>query len=1353
MNLKGTLDLFPLTPMQQGMLYQWRLSQVSGINLEQLVVDLPERIELSSLETAWRKTIARFDALRTRIHFNHVSEPAQEVLADAPLHFTFDDWRNKKRQTQDTDLEDFLQQDRERGFDLSEAPLMRVHLFQLGASQFRMVWTFHHIILDGRSFPIVLKDLFDFYEAEISGSELNLEPSPGFKPYVDYLSQSDTEKAKAYWQHLLDGVAEQELPFPHEDPSKSQHLECDQNELEAVLKPADVERLQQFADHCEVTLHSLLQAVWGLTLSAYTGQTDVVFGTIRACRHLPIEGIDQMAGMLINTLPFRAQLKEDQRLVDWLHGLRQQQMDARPFEETSLHKIRDWIGLPPSSQLINTMLMFDYRFLGSVLKKQGGKWEKREFTLHEKTEFHLGLSAYLDGDLVLRLEFDSSVYELDVCEDMLGYVVFLLENLPDYEQKLLREIPTMPEKLESNILEIMSPQQDHLTGCGLHHLVEEQVRRDPDVVALRSPSSSYTYLQLNEAANRWAHMLIENGVKPGDILGVSMARNNQLVIVLLGILKAGAAYCPLDPKFPMQRLEWMLEDTQPRFVIAEAEPMSKLPVKGMATITVEDVDGLEAFSSEDPEFELAPESPAMVIFTSGSTGRPKGVLLQHRALLNHCQATQRIYQVDVGDVVPKMSTINFDVSIEELFTTLASGATLVMPPQEARESITNFLRFIESEGITMLNLTTLYWQEVVHHLVRINGRFPASVRLIVVGGERTTHSAFNEFLKVGGEHISWINAYGPTETSPIATAFQPQDVSLKRPLQFDPPIGRPIDNVRCYVLDGIGRLLPPGVPGELFIGGEGVSLGYLKRPELTRERFLPDPFNPKPNSLMYKSGDRVRLSHDDGQLEYLDRLDNQIKMRGFRIELGEVEAVLNRSPLIQEGLVLPVKTAAGNQQLVAYVVSPEGSKLDVAPLKKFLKENLPPFMRPSVCVPLDAFPKTPSGKINRRNLPVPELEMKNADAEAAEPENETQAKILKIWREVLKLPHIGLQDNFFELGGDSLKAMTLSSRIEEGFNRSIPLALLINAPTVEMYAAAIETDIEAEGFAPMICIKEGKGQPLFLIHSLGGDILIYMKLAKQMKVENPIYGIQMRGLDRKQTPHHDLATCAADFIQLVKEVQPEGPYAMAGYSSGGLIAFEMANQLKVAGEEVAFLGLIDSAIPPKAERLQKPSKSRYMANFLRNLPAWAADISSWKPTRVLRAINRKVKKVAVKPKPQTVHSELKQVSGFRLEDHFEADMSFFPAYRIELIRIHFEAIASYHPQISQGNACIFRSKRQPLFSPQNKYLGWNQLIKGDLKVQMVTGNHAEMLEEPNVTYLAEKLIKHWQNFSHAVKRI
>lgn len=1340
---------YALTPMQEGMLYQWRLSKVSGINLEQLEVKMPEVLKVEAFEYAWQQTILRFEALRTSFSWDNKDQPTQKVWSDAPLEFTFHDWREHSPKKVSTAFEQFLDEDRERGFDLSKAPLMRVNLFQLRPQKFRMLWTFHHIVLDGRSFPIVLRDLFKIYEAKCANQTLELPKTPSFKPYVDYVNHQDEAEAKAYWQHLLADVAEQQLPSPHANPAQSQHVDSDQNELEAKLSANAISKLQTFAEQHHLTLHTLLQAAWSLTLSAFTGSDDVVFGTVRACRHLPVEGLNDLAGMLINTLPFRAKLNPETKLIDWLAELRQQQVDVRPFEATPLQKIQAWAGIPPGTQLIRTMLMFDYRFLGAVLKRDGGKWKKRELTLYEKTEFHLGLSAYLDESLVLRLEYDSSVYSLDTCEDILAFVAYLLEHFPKFANHSLRQIPTMPNSVQHDLLKLMSPTRSFVRNCGLHQLFETQAAKAPHAVAVRSGEAQLSYKQLDAAANQWAHYFIAQGVKPGDVVGVSLSRTIELPKVLLGILKAGAGYLPLDPNYPIQRLEWMLEDTEPKCVLTEDARLEKLPLGNIASQTLEQTP-LAQYPQHAPNVQIDPESAAIVIFTSGSTGRPKGVMLPHRALINHNQAVQRMFAIGAQDRVAQMSTINFDVSIEELFTTLNAGATLVIPPQSARESISGFLRFLQEMSISVLNLTTLFWQEVVHQLVREQAMFPESVRLIIAGGERTTHSAYNEFLKVGGERIQWINAYGPTETCPMATAFEPKGRNQLNPLKQDPPIGRPIDNTRCYVLDQMGRLLPPGVPGELYIGGESVSSGYLKQPDLTRDRFLPDPFDKKPGALMYKTGDRVCLSHVDGQLNYLDRLDNQIKLRGFRIELGEIETVLNRCPQIDEGVVQPVARAGGQQQLVAYVISQQGTQLDTDPVMQYLQDHLPAFMRPTLVVALERFPKTPAGKIDRRALPVPEQQTLSDHAPQEKPKNETQAQVLKHWQDVLGVEHISLQDNFFALGGNSLKAMSLATRIEESFGRAIPLALLINAPTLEMYAQAIQQDIEAEGFAPRICMKEGEGTPLFLLHSLGGDILIYIKLAELLNVQNPIYGIQMQGLDRQKAPHRDLGTCATDFIKLVKEVQPQGPYALAGYSSGGLIAFEMARQLRDSGDQVDFLAMIDSAIPPKIGNA-KLSTGRYMANFLRNLPAWAADVSRWKPKRILRAINRKVIQVALNRRRPATPVPQKDNDGFRLEEHFEMDLSFFPAYRIELIRRHFAAIAAYEPGRYQGNACILRTRRQPLFSAQNKSLGWDQLVEGKLDIQFIPGHHGQMLEEPNVEVLAKKLLKGWKAFSDQVR--
>ncbi|CAM2070286.1 Amino acid adenylation domain-containing protein [Sulfidibacter corallicola] len=1334
-------DSFSLTPMQLGMLYQWRLSRTSGVNLEQLCCRLPESVNFDKMCQAWQMVTARFDALRIAFVLDRPSHPMQVVHGEVAPEINDHDWRGVEPQERETRYRDFLASDRRMGFDLTRPSQMRVNLFRFDNQDYRMLWTFHHIVLDGRSFPIVLRWLFTYYDRLCAGETPVVEAAPAYRQYVRAVEEQPIERARTYWRQLLNGVADTELPVPHTPLPFDKQMEHDQREIRMRLDREQVDRLQLFAEEIGVTFHTLVQAAWAQTISAYTGSADVVFGTVRACRYLPIENLQQMAGMLINTLPFRVRFNSEQTVGAWLNELRDQQVSAREFEAVPLAQIQEWCRIGAGKTLVQTMLMFENQVLEKVLQKQGGPWAERGFTLHERTEFALAMSGYLDEDLLLVLEYNAGVYRGESARDMMDLMVEVLRVLPDYVDRPVTALPTLHAGNQALVMAYSD--QPFPEDKNLYELFEQRVAEMPDALAVRCEGRDVTFAELNAQANQLAHYLIEHGVGPDSFVGLSIERSLMMIVAAIGILKSGAAYIPLDPDYPEDRLRLMIEDTQPAMVLTQEKFVERLRIDNvMLVATDEDPQWLATQPTHNPGVSVPLCARGITIYTSGSTGRPKGVLLTHRGLVNHNFTVIRMFDMKPGDRVPQVSTINFDVSIEEIFGTLNAGGALVLPSGSTLASLTAFLEFVERERITVLNLTTLFWVELVHHMAGAGLQFPDSVRLFICGGERATWSAYNDWLLVGGKRIRWINAYGPSETTIMSTAFQPPVGDGARPMEKDPPIGTAIDNYWCYVIDELGRLAPPEVPGELFIGGRGVAEGYLKRPDLTSERFLPDRFR-EGVGVMYKSGDRCLLRRD-GQYEYLDRLDNQVKLRGFRIELGEIEAVLARHPAVEEGAVVVRATPAGSRQLVAYATPRSGQELSSDELLGWLGQELPAFMTPSAAKVMEVFPKAPTGKVDRRNLPDPDWREGAPSQARVKPNDEMEAKLMKVWEEVLGVSDISMGDHFFALGGDSLRAMTLSSRVESELGRNVPLALLLTHPTLGEYAVALKEELELAAFAPLVQIRVGaEGRPpLFLIHSLGGDVLIYRRLAELLPEDLPVFGLQMQGLDRKSPPHETIPLAATDFIERIKQVQPVGPYYLAGYSSGGIVAFEMAIQLRKRDEEVALLGLMDSAIPPVVEEANRPTKPVYAMRFLKNLPWLFFDRSLYNPTNLMHKLRRKLTSGAQPPAGEPIaEAELDQVQqnediAFDLSDHFAVDISFFPEYRIDLMKRHFHAFSVYEPETYSGPLTLFRTRRQPLMSPQNKVLGWDAITGSEIDTHYVSGVHHEMLDSPHVDHLA-----------------
>jgi amino acid adenylation domain-containing protein len=843
-------------------------------------------------------------------------------------------------------------------------------------------------------------------------------------------------------------------------------------------------------------------------------------------------------------------------------------------------------------------------------------------------------------------------------------------------------------------------------SCRLHELFEDQVRKNPAAIAIEHGPTKLTYAELNARSNRLARYLQSLGIGPSIPVAIGLQPSTEFAVSLLATLKAGGACVPLDPSYPSQRLQLMLADVKAPVFLTQNGLFGEVAPTGTKTIFL---DSLFAVLRGDANGENLTEPPstnsaAYIIYTSGSTGTPKGVVLGHHGLVNHSHASLGLYGLTNLDRVLQFSSISFDIAIEEIFPTWAAGGVLVFKPSNFSLGFAEFTDFVNREEITVLDLPTAYWHEWTNFLHE-NSRtaLPGKLRLVIVGGEKVTASGLARWQEKVGTTVRWINTYGPSEASVIATAFKP-DVAAPAPPVV--PIGRPIANTRVYLLSSqvderSGKTefksVPIGAPGELFIGGDGVALGYLDRPGLSAEKFVSDPFSPDPTARMYRTGDMARYQ-EDGQLEFLGRKDDQVKIRGFRVEPGEIEDVLARHGDVAEAAIVTQEDMQGDKRLAAYIVLAHGSNLNSEALRSYLRQRVPDYMVPSSILILDAMPKTPNGKIDRRAL----INLRQSGASTlASCEQDLQAKILQIWQDLLGRT-VSATDNFFELGGHSLLAARMMHRVGQLVHRSLPLAILLQAPTVEELAAAIEDGSLTTFWSSVVPMQpKGNESPFFCIHGVGGNIVGFRDLSRHMAPDHPFYGLQARGLDGAYPCLTSVEAMANQYLSDIRTIQASGPYFLGGYSFGGLVAYEMARQLTARGEQVAFLALFDTApghIKPATASLLK-SLGRPTPKFL------FFDL----PRGVYKGVRRRVRALRV---PHT----LKKV--------------FFANTR---------AAEKYALQPYQGKITLFRAAQKSLRSVENPYAAWHDFAQGGLEFQDIPGDHYGVLVEPQVQVLAERL--------------
>lgn len=862
----------------------------------------------------------------------------------------------------------------------------------------------------------------------------------------------------------------------------------------------------------------------------------------------------------------------------------------------------------------------------------------------------------------------------------------------------------------------------------IHQLFEAQAVRAPDAVAATFENNQLTYGELNHRANKLAHHLRGLGVGTETRCGIYVERSLDMLVAMLGMLKAGGAYVPIDPSYPEERVAFMLEDAGVPVLLTQKALADSLPDLAAQVVCLDaDWEMIAGESHENPTSDVAPDNLAYVIYTSGSTGRPKGVQVTHGSVTRLFEATRPLLEFDERDVWTVFHSFAFDFSVWEIFAPLLHGGRLVIVPLKIAQSPSEFYDLLRDERVTVLNQTP----SALRQFFKVNdvaekGAGGLNLRLVVCGGEAMTREVAAGALAL---RVPVWNFYGPTEATVWATVHAVTPDDLKHGLM---PVGRTIASAEVYLLDEDSRPVAAGEPGELHIGGACLARGYFNRPDLTAERFIPNDFGDGPDARLYKTGDLARML-PDGDIEFLGRLDHQVKVRGFRIELGEIESMLTRHKAVRESVVTARDDERGEKRLVAYVV-PEHHTPNTSELVAFLKQSLPDYMIPSAFVPLDAMPLTPNGKIDRRALPAPVAQRPQPALEFKGPVGETEARLKAVWEKTLGVSPIGVNENFFELGGDSLLAADLLVQVQEDFGKKIALSTLINEGTVEDLARVIEAHTGVGAWASLVEFqREGARPPLFFVHAVGGEALGYRTLARLLGPDQPFYGLQARGLDGTQEPFSQVEPMAAYYLEEVLRVRPEGPFLLGGYSFGAIVALEMAQQLRARGHETVLLAVVDQEVPNVGGESKLSPK--FLANVARNLPGWLMTHVVERPKGdVLEAVRRHGAKFL-----RNVGSRF-----FKLEPHTASvgdvlDVAQMSESHRRVSEALFQSLLAYRPRAYPGRVTLFRTRAQRVFSPHGVDKGWGRLALKGVEIKKIPGNHVNLYEQPHVQVLAEQL--------------
>lgn len=1304
-------DHYPMSHAQRRMFFAYQMNPEDCTYNVPLVVDVTGALDVEILQRAFQTIHERHDTLRTKFALVD-GQPVQVVQPTVAFNVRTDDVSQMSESEQNEFLAGVQAAEISTPFDLLNGPLFRCRVIKRSASNWQLWLNIHHIISDFWSWQVLMTEFTQLYEAYAAGQPNPLAPlQVQFTDYAVWEHErevrGDLQETEAYWLQQLSGELPQlDLPTDFVRPAiQSTAAGVVRGELDLKL----AERVQQLVNRYDTTPFIVLLTSFSTLMHRLSGQHDLIIGTPEAGRNR-LE-VEPMVGCFLNMLPLRIQFGESPTFLDMLQQVHQTSVDAfsnneYPFDQLvqRVQPVRDLSRAPIFSVLFQVM---QAEYSASL---QVGDLVMQPVT-HEynttKFDILLNVTVQQDGRIEYVFEYCSDLFERSTIERWIKHWEVLLEGIVEQPEQRIASLPMMTEEQLAQVLAFHGPfeEMDRLESC-VHQLIEEQVASTPDAIAVVYAGQSMTYRELDERANQVANALKARGVRPGDLVGLSVYRSLNIPIGLLGILKAGAAYVPLDPDFPIERLQIMIEDASMFAVVTETALLSGFADLPAALLALDDAEGeILTSSTTAPSTEMTSEHPMYVLYTSGSTGKPKGVVISHRNVVNLLKSFVGPLEITTEDVMLSVTTMSFDIFCLELFLPLISGARVVLAKRSDAVDGVALAAVIDEAEATVMQATPAGWR------ILVNSGWQGRKGLkMLSGGEKMPPELAEQLMERGG--MLW-NAWGPTEITIYGTADR---VSPGGPIT----IGRPLAGYTTYVLDEQMQPVPIGVHGEAWVGGEGVGIGYLNRPELTAERFVADPFT---GGRMYKTGDLCRWL-PDGRLEFAGRLDFQIKLRGYRIEAGDIEAALVEHPSVRQAVAV-LREAEGIPRLVAYVVPIVADEHPSAvELREHLADKLPEYMIPSAFVVMNELPLTPNYKIDRKALPMPE-EYHNATLTGyVAPRDQLEREIAEIWQSILHVTQVGIHDSFFELGGDSLSALVAVNEMKAKTGYPIPVALLFQHQTVEALCEVLRGEVRPPSsiVVPMQAGDEDR-PPLFLVHTQAGGVMEYGHLVALLDRRETIYGIQAIGFDTDEQPLDSISAMADLYVEEIRKVRPHGPYRLAGWSFAGLIVFEMAKRLEEAGETVDLAAIFDTqpfggpeqpvltysleealrffAIFIGMEDLGFLDEGASVADRLERILAFGKQNGNFPEGLTLEALDKRLELF--------VHNG-NVLGRYRWEHNVKSDLQLFLVSELS----------------KTGHTFV---------DPK----GWEERTQGSVQVYQVAGDHNEMCQPPHVQVLAEAM--------------
>jgi amino acid adenylation domain-containing protein len=1308
---ENAIEGYRLSPQQERLWYLCSRGEVSAYR-SQCAALIEGNIDSELLQSAINHVIARHEILRTSLRsFAAMSLPLQVISESACAVIEEIDLSTLTEEEQVRELELLYEGNRLAKVDHHNGSALEVTLARVSESSHVMSVSAGATWSDRKGLKNLIRDVIRKYEGKSEAGEQDVQYADVSEIFNELIESEETKAGREYWARRAQRRMG-ELRLVVERNRKGEFSpKVERQEVSQELR----EKVKDVCPSVGVSEEAVMLSVFGMMIGRMSGEGEVRVGVSYDGR--TFEGLREAVGVYARYLPLDINLDNHIAFSD-LAKL----VDESAQEFYKWQHYFDWRQSLTSNGADGEESYFPYLF---EYEAEEPKYSSEAISYRIERQyscvdrFKVRLSCYRSGDdLAAEFHYDSTLYDSADIIGLASHYLTLLQSAAQAPRGSIGRLEILSAQQREKLLnEFNQTRMDYHTNKCVHELIQEQAERKPEAVAVVHEQGEVSYKELNSRANQLASYLRNKGVGPEQVVGVMISKGIEMVVGTLGVMKAGAAYLPLDADYPKERLAYMLQDARVSLLLTERQYAGHLPERNTAVIYLDmDWGVISQESNANPAIRVNPQNLVYVIYTSGSTGSPKGAMITHGSIVNCLCWMQETYKLDATDRFLMKTSLTFDPSVWELFWPLWAGGVVVLADPQRRQDTAYLTRLIEEREAT----SAYFVPSMLRAFLNESGfEMCRSLRRVICGGESLSIETVNDFFdKLSAE---FHHSYGPTETSIAATEW-----TCRREGNYSmAPIGRPLGNTQVYILEAMMQPAPLGVPGELYIGGTCVGRGYLNRADLTAERFVPDLFSTEPGARFYKTGDIARYL-PDGNITFCGRLDNQVKLRGYRIELGEVEAALRSYPKVREAVVEAREDEPGEKRLVGYVVGEEG--VSVEELREYLRGKLPEYMAPGAYVLLEELPLTPNGKVDRKSLLKPEALQRGAMV--INPRDTIEIQLKSIWEEILGVDNIGIRNNFFELGGHSLKAVALSSRLAERYQAPFLVRNIFEFPTIEEQAAYLKREPSLMPPSSIVPIQtQGSRSPVFCVHPGGGGVGDYIPLAYHLGKDQPLYGIQCIGLEDGRSPVRTIESMAEAYLVEMKTIQPVGPYQIAGWSLGGTIAYEMAIQLSEAGETVSLLAVID-------KRFEEQSLEEFLTR--------GADLL-WEE-HLLEAEQAALQEYAsamynISPEALQLLAPEERIShclmAAKLLDLVPSDISFDHFRRfVRVLGTNLIAETVYHPRPYRGLVTLFRS---PVKNGVDPYYGFGNLAIGGIEVYEVPGDHYTLLREPNVEIIAEKL--------------